>query len=281
MNKESKLKTKVSIIMGIYNCESTLPKAIESILEQTYTNWELIMCDDASEDRTFEVASEYSKRFPCKIKLIRNEVNRKLAYSLNRCLEVAEGEYIARMDADDISLPFRIEKETEFLDNHSEYDLVSCRTLVFDESGDRGIRNYSGEHYKEELIQGVPFLHPTIMVRKITLDQLGGYTVAKRTERGQDVDLYYKFFAGKHRGYTLDDVLYKYHESMGDYKKRNLKMALGITKTCLYGHKLVHFPLKYRIYAFRPILSAMMPAKLKFLRRTLIESKELSESHND
>ena len=275
---ETDRQVKVSIIMGIYNCEKTLPAAIDSILVQTYSNWELIMCDDASMDHTREVAMEYVEKYPDKIKLIKNEENKKLAYSLNRCLEIAEGEFIARMDADDLNLPERIEKEAAFLMEHPEFDLVSCRAIIFDENGDRGIRVTPGEHYKEELIKAVPFLHPTIMVRKTTFDQLNGYTVLKRTERGQDADLYFRFYAAGHRAYTIEDVLYKYHESIGDYKKRSFQVAINMCKTSLYGHKLLRFPLRYRIYVLHPILSALTPNYIKYLRRKHMERKELPDS---
>ena len=275
---EMEKQVKVSIIMGIYNCEATLPKAIDSVLEQTYSNWELIMCDDASKDGTYEVAREYAERYPEKMKLLRNEENKKLSYSLNRCLEVATGEYVARMDADDLNLPQRIEKEAEFLNEHPEYNLVSCRAIVFDENGTRGVRDTAGEHFKEEMIKSLPFLHPTIMVRKAAFDQLNGYTVSKRTERGQDVDLYFRFFAEGYRGYTIEDALYQYHESMKDFKKRSFKVAINTCKTSIYGHKLLHFPLRYRIYVLRPLLSAMIPNRLKFLRRNYLESRQLKKS---
>ncbi len=273
-------KPKVSIIMGIYNCEATLPRAIDSVLNQTYNNWELIMCDDASSDKTYEVACKYAKSHLNKIKVLRNDVNKKLAYSLNRCLKESSGEYIARMDADDINLPERIEKEVEFLSTHPEYSLVSCRAIVFDENGDRGIRDKAGEHFKEEMIKGLPFLHPTIMVRKTAFDKLNGYTVAKRTERGQDVDLYFRFFAMGFRGYTIEDPLYRYHESKKDYKKRNLKVAIGASKTLLYGHKLLSFPIRYRFYAFKPLISALIPTHIKYVRRTYIEGKVLKHHSN-
>ena len=81
---------KVSIIMGIYNCAATLPAAVESILEQTYDNWELIMCDDGSDDNSYEVAQNIAKRFPEKIILLKNEYNMRLAATLNRCLNMQE-----------------------------------------------------------------------------------------------------------------------------------------------------------------------------------------------
>ena len=81
--------------MGIYNCAKTLPKAIESILTQTYSDWELIMCNDGSNDNTYEVAQKYAERYPEKVILLNNQYNMRLAASLNNCLSIARGEYIA------------------------------------------------------------------------------------------------------------------------------------------------------------------------------------------
>ncbi|MEO2261829.1 glycosyltransferase family 2 protein [Dorea sp. YH-dor228] len=87
----------ISIIMGIYNCAETLPESIESILNQTFTDWELIMCDDGSNDNTYHVAEWYASVYQNKIVLLKNEKNRGLNYTLNKCLEAVKGKYIARM----------------------------------------------------------------------------------------------------------------------------------------------------------------------------------------
>ena len=135
---------KISVIMGIYNCASTLPDAIDSILSQTYTDWELILCDDGSVDDTYAVAEEYQIKYPEKIRLIKNESNSGLPKTLNNCLAVAEGTYIARMDGDDISMPDRFEKQIRFLEeNPDKIDLVEW--VLFDdrtyETYDKEIRN--------------------------------------------------------------------------------------------------------------------------------------------
>ena len=118
------MNKKVSIIMGIYNCADTLPEAIDSIVNQTYVNWELIMCDDGSKDTTYQIAEKYQKMYPDKIVLIKNEKNQGLNYTLNHCLQYVTGDYIARMDGDDLSLPTRLEKEVTFFENNTQK--ISC-----------------------------------------------------------------------------------------------------------------------------------------------------------
>ena len=99
---------RISVIMGIYNCASTLVEALDSLYAQTYQDFKIILCEDGSTDDTFEVAQQYASRHD-NIVLIRNDKNMGLNYTLNRCLELVDTEYVARMDGDDISLPTRFE----------------------------------------------------------------------------------------------------------------------------------------------------------------------------
>ena len=80
---------KISILMGIYNCASTLNEAIDSIIEQTYSNWEFIICDDGSQDNSYEIAKEYEKIDPERFRVIKNSENKGLNATLNRCLKIA------------------------------------------------------------------------------------------------------------------------------------------------------------------------------------------------
>ena len=134
------MNKKISVIMGIYNCENTLSEAIESILDQTYTNWELIMCDDGSSDRTMEIANEYLSKYPDEIVLMKNKKNRGLNYTLNKCLKKTKGDYIARMDGDDICSPDRFQKEVAVLNNNDDIYIVSSDMAFFDEKGVWGVR---------------------------------------------------------------------------------------------------------------------------------------------
>lgn len=256
------MEIKVSIIMGIYNCENTLGKAIDSIINQTYTNWELIMCDDASNDNTYFLAHEYEKKYPNKIIVLKNMKNMKLSASLNRCLEVARGEYIARMDADDECVINRLEKQVDFLDRYKEYDVVGSARFLNDGSEQMKITKVKVEPDKIDLKYGTPFAHPTIMIRRKCINELGGYQVLPRTIRGQDLDLWFRFFANGYKGYNLKEPLLIYHEDLKDYKKRTFKTSLMYFRTNIYGFKLLNFPLITYIHAFRPILSSIIPNKI-------------------
>lgn len=254
--------SKISVIMGIYNCEATLGAAIESILAQTYTDYELIMCDDGSTDGTYALALAYAEKHS-NIKLLKNEKNMRLAYSLNRCLSVAEGEYIARMDADDLSCPERFEKQVAFLDAHQEIDLLGTSLTIKD--GDKLLYNriYECDPIKSVFLTSSPFAHPTIMMRKSVLDALGGYRVSPETMRCEDLDLWFRFAIAGYKGVNLPDPLYLYQESISDYKKRTVKAALGIRKVYLKYYKETNAPFKYKLMTLKPVIAAFLPASFK------------------
>lgn len=266
------MNEKVSVIMGIYNCEETLSRAIDSIVNQTYTNWELIMCDDASTDNTYSIAKEYEKKYPNKIIVLKNEKNMRLAASLNRCLEVATGKYIARMDADDISFLNRLEKEINYMKMNPNCDCVGTGRIIFDEKGNKYISISKEIPTKESMLYGVPFAHPTIMMKKSVYDDLHGYSVCKDTMRAEDADLWFRFFENNYKGYVIQEPLYFYKESTDDYKKRNLKAAIGTTKVFLKGYKKLNFEKYKYIFALKPLIAALLPNK--FMKRYHMKGKK-------
>ena len=144
-------KPKVSIIMGIYNCEQTLEESIKSIINQTYDNWELIMCDDCSIDNTYKIAQKYKDIYPNKIKLLKNDKNMTLGPTLNKCIEYVTGKYIARQDGDDLSERYRLEKQVDFLEKNKDISIVGTNMVSFDESGYHGVHSLGESLGKEYL----------------------------------------------------------------------------------------------------------------------------------
>lgn len=250
---------RVSIIMGAYNCAHVVGRAIESIQLQSFDDWEFIICDDCSTDSTYDVVKKYADA-DVRIILIRNTTNSRLAYTLNHCLSIAKGEYVARMDCDDIALSERLAKQVEFLDKNINYDVVGGGVILFDDTGDKQILLNKEFPSVEDMKRGIPFFHPTIMMRKKVYDQLDGYLVSKRTIRGQDLDLWFRFFANGFSGYNLQEPVLKYHDDIGDYaKKSSFKLALGLTKTMLCGFKANNLPIYSFIWAFVPLITAFIP----------------------
>jgi len=154
--------------MAVYNGEKYLREAIESILDQTYTNFEFLIINDGSSDKTEEIILSYNDK---RIRYIKNEQNLKLIASLNKGLDLAKGKYIARMDADDISMPKRLEKQVEFLEKHPKVGLLGTWVRT------RGLKENYDVHFEQghSKIRARLFLtnyihHPTVMVRMDVLN---------------------------------------------------------------------------------------------------------------
>lgn len=152
----------VSILMPVYNGAQYLPQAIESILNQTYTNFEFIIINDGSTDNTENIILNYTDT---RIVYIKNKNNIKLIATLNIGLKLANGKYIARMDADDISLPTRIQEQVKFMETNLDVGLVGSGMLLMP-SNTNVIYPETDEDIRLRMVLTNPFAHPTIMLRK-------------------------------------------------------------------------------------------------------------------
>ena len=210
----------VSVVMAEYNTNIELLRdSIKSIINQTYLNLELILIDDCGKNSNIlgEIVKEFNDK---RIKLYKNESNKGLVYSLNRAVSLANGEYIARMDTDDYSYPERIEEEINFLIMHPEFDLVGTRCDYYDGCNIWGESKDFGEVTREKLLQGCPIVHPSVMFKKLSMNEIGGYKDYKRCE---DYATWISFFLNNKRMFVINKRLIRYHLSIDDYKKRTLK----------------------------------------------------------
>ena len=160
---------KVSVVMPVYNGERYLREAIDSIINQTFTDWEYIIVNEHGSNRaTTDILAEYAAMDP-RIKVIQNEERLRIAKSLNVGFREASGEYIARMDGDDISMPERLQRQVDYLDSHSDVDVCGLKVTMFGE-GIWDWRIYRGSKYLRcATLFYTPFVHPTVMIRKSAL----------------------------------------------------------------------------------------------------------------
>lgn len=254
------IMVKVSVIIGVYNCADTLCEALDSLYSQTFKDFEMIMCDDGSTDGTWEVANRYAECYENFV-LLRNAENLGLNKALNRCLAVAKGEYIARMDGDDISLPERFEKEVAFLDEHPEYAIVSCAMLHFDEMGVfyKGYL-HKGEPEKKEFNYGSPFCHAPSMIRKDALMSVKGYGENDRLLRVEDYDLWVRLYLAGFRGYRIPEHLYAYRDDIKAAHRRTSRARIND----IYAHWRALRMLDLNLvpfvkYSIKNLLLAIMP----------------------
>ena len=271
---------KISVIMGVYNCADYISEAIESIINQTYTNWELIICDDCSNDNTYQIAKSYADKYKNKIILIRNDKNSYLSYSLNHCLKYATGYYVARMDGDDISVPERFEKEVKFLVDNPDVDMVGSEMQHFNEDGLADIVRVPYKPDKYILKKRQPFMHATIMTYKRVYDALGGYKVSELTRRSQDLELWFRFYD---KGFVADNIhepLYLMRENMNAVKRRTFKVRWNAFKIEMNGYKLLKFPKMWLIKPFFVmILKSLVPSKVQYMHRKYQQNRYMKENN--
>lgn len=247
--------------MGIYNCADTLEEAIDSILKQTYCDWELIMCDDSSQDNTYKIAEKFSKKYE-NIIVFQNERNMGLNYTLNRCLEKANGKYIARMDGDDLSLSTRLEKEVAFLEQHKEYAIVSTNMIYFDENGEWGKSSMLEFPQKYDLVKSTPFCHAPCMVRREAYEKVKGYSVDKKLLRVEDYHLWFKMYSEGYKGYNLQEALYKMRDDREATKRRKYIYRVNEAYVKWLIVKKFGLSISSFIYVLRPLVVGLVPLSI-------------------
>lgn len=265
----------ISIIMGIYrmaNKESIVRLAINSILVQTYKEFEFIICDDGSDDGTYEMIQNIVKE-DNRVILIRNKENKGLAHSLNHCLSIAKGKYIARMDADDISMPDRLEKQIKFLDEHPAYSIVGCNLLLINNKGIWGKRILEEKPQKKSFLFTSPFCHPAIVMRKEVLDKVNNYKVEKITRRAEDYDLFMRIYVNGYKGYNMQEFLYQFREDDDAFKRRAYKYRWDEVQVRYRGFKKLGLMPKGFLYVIKPLIVGLIPQKFLAKLREMRQEK--------
>lgn len=256
------MHAKISVLLGAFNCELTLGSSIETIAAQTYTNWELIICDDGSTDNTYKVAEKYSEQ-DSRIILLRHETNCGLNKTLNDCLSVATGKYIARMDGDDVCHPERFEKQVSFLEQNPKYSIVSSRMYLFDEDGRWGETKQIESPSCRDIVEGSPICHAPVLMWKLCMDSVNGYSENIWTRRVEDVDLWIKLYAVGYRCFNLQEPLYGMRNDKNAFNRRKYRYRVNSTIVRLRGCRILHLKPRSYILSFRPMLIGLVPARIR------------------
>ena len=254
----------VSVLLGAYNCASTLGQSIESMLAQDYGRMEIIVCDDGSTDGSAEVSESYAAR-DARVVLLRNERNLGLPATLNKCIAAAKGEYLARMDGDDRSKPDRIRKQVAFLEAHPEYAFCGSSISLFDGGGAWGKRDYPERPEAQSFLLRSPFAHPTVMFRASCLAAAGGYGTDPALGRSEDYDLFMRLHAAGLRGYNLQEYLLEYREELASHRKRKYRFALTEARVRWRGFKALGLLPLGLPYVVKPLVIGLIP-KAAYLR---------------
>lgn len=266
LRREASKRAKISVVMSVYNGMPYLKEAVDSILAQSYKNFEFIIVDDASIDGTWKYLRGLKDK---RIKLIKNKKNLGLALSLNKALRQAHGDYIARMDADDISYPVRLKKQLDYLERNKKVDLCgSWATLINDDGAvvGKNRKNPLNDDDLKKLLSIYPtIIHPTFFAKREFFVKTGGYKDkfdgaeeydllcrAKRDFVYANIakELIYWRLRDTRRSIQMMDKMYKLDIKI----KRDNLMRDGISLYGLYGYLkmlfvnfLVPLPIKLKI----------------------------------
>ena len=194
---------KLTVLMPVYNAAKYLNTAIESILNQTFSDFEFLIIDDCSTDESAIIIESYNDG---RIRFYKNEENTGISKTLNKGIQLSKTEWIARMDSDDISYPNRLQQQYDFILANPDGALYSCWVRVVDEQGQFCRQdNFKSEYYYYNLTFICWIYHPSVILKKTALEQVGMYTVAY----AEDFELFWQL-TRKFKMYNVPEVLMDY-----------------------------------------------------------------------
>ena len=250
----------LSVITGASNVAECkyFARSVMSVLEQTFSDFEFIICDDGSSDATYAKLCEYADKDP-RIKLIRNEKNLGLVETLNKCLAIAEGKYIARHDCDDYNDPTRFEKQITYLEEHPDIALLGTAVYLFDDSGVWDKETMPRRVENRDFLFNNPYKQGSVTFRREALERAGGYRVAKETVRNEDYDLFMRIqtFA---RGENLEEALYYFCEDGAARKRRKYRYRINEARVRAKGFKALGLLPKGALYVIKPLIVGLIPS---------------------
>lgn len=235
----------ISVVFPAHNADAYIDESLQSILNQSFSNFEIIAIDDASTDRTFEILNKY-RTSDDRIRIIQNKKNLGLAASLNFGIDLANAPFIARMDADDIAFPQRLQKQVNFLQKNP--DIAGCGTSIEVFGASQGLQKkpQSYQAIQANLLWGNPIAHPTVMFRSSILKNI---RYDESFQRAQDYELWSRMIFDHHLKLTnLPEILLKYRSTHSSYfipwhikvlNKNLSRMGINFSSTELDIHTLL------------------------------------------
>jgi glycosyltransferase involved in cell wall biosynthesis len=248
----------VTVLMPVYNAAEFLSDAIESILNQTLTNFEFLIIDDGSNDASVSIIKSYNDK---RIRLVRNETNLGLPATLNKGIKIADCELIARMDADDISYPDRLQMQYNYMKNNPDCALLSAWAREIDEKGETiYLEKWPDFTYNYNLNFECVIYHPTVMYRRNAVLNAGGYSIPYC----EDYDLWWRI-ARLYKIHNLSEILLDYRSTNQSISRVTRKTEYELAQQQLVKRNIKYFTgQKYQLsdseiemfrYYFEPILS--------------------------
>jgi len=233
------MNPKISVIMPVYNTEKYLSEAIESILNQSYRDFEFIIVDDFSSDWSFELLEKYEKKDD-RIRLYRNEKNSKLVYTLNRAISLSKWKYIVRMDSDDIIDLTRIEKQYNYMLGNPDIDILSSNLYFINKEWKQIWKRVYNTNIEEIILNESPICHACSVIKKKLFDEFWWYD--ERFNLAEDYDLWLRFYSKWFKFSIYNDYLYYYRIFDDSWKvkklKQQLKMTIDVKENAIKNYKI-------------------------------------------
>jgi glycosyltransferase involved in cell wall biosynthesis len=272
--RENMPKPAVTVLMPAFNADRYISAAIESILDQTFKDLEFIICDDCSTDTTWQIIQDYAKKEK-RIIPVKNDKNLGIAGNRNKLLSMAQGDYIVWQDADDISVPNRVELQYHFMEQRPEIGISGGWLQFFNEKGDSGIRKYAEDDksIRSKIFRYSPVAQPAAIVRKKCLDEAGWYDL--KYPLSEDLEM--SFRIGKNYQFAnISKVLIRYRENITSATFTNLKkMELNALEIRLKYASSGNYSMTFtdKIYNWLQYISIyIIPPKLKIRLFNLIRN---------
>ncbi len=223
----------VSIIMPAYNCEKYIYESVKSVLNQTYTDWELIIIDDCSNDSTWSIIESINDS---RVRKYKNDTNRGIAYTRNRGIELSNGEYIALLDDDDIYFSTKLERQVDYLEAHQDVDIVGSKVQWIDEKGvvisEPTNVLFSPDEIRAQSLMENPFCNCEVLFRKRMIDEYG-----IRYEDGmfglEDYHFWVRCLVNC-KASNIDECLF-YHRIFSDSETSKVARKNIVEKECTYN----------------------------------------------
>lgn len=210
----------VSAVMAVCNGKPEfIHEAVDSVLNQTYSNLELLIMDDSDEEPAIQAIDSY--RSDSRVHIYREDHKAGFVPSLNKGLSLAKGDYIARMDADDVAYSERFEKQARYLHTHPDADILGGQIDIIDENGTvTGSRHYplGGLKLAAFFLLRTPVAHPAVMFRRTIAD--AGYRYDESLKKAEDIDFWLRLYNDGYRIENIADVLVKFRIESGFLEKR-------------------------------------------------------------
>ncbi|MGX7033393.1 glycosyltransferase family 2 protein [Pediococcus argentinicus] len=244
--------------MATKNGERTIESSIDSILSQSFTDFEFIIVNDNSSDKTEAIVNKISE-IDDRIVLINNLEDPGLTSSLNIGLKRCQGEFVARMDDDDIASSGRITTELEYLEENSSVAIVGSNINYFDNNGVYGKSDFKHSLSKVDIWRGIIFANPTVMIRRSVFEKTGGYNESDDVIRVEDYDYWCKLYSKGFYGVNLDECLLNYREDKLAFKKRNNIRRWRLAKRMFFWRKRMNIPLYLLYVPLFELLKCLVP----------------------